>query len=191
MSKKSPVVGRTLDRVGAEPWDGQQPALEPRLLRGADPRLAKQLLGHLGAFAFHRVTDRPLEQLAGDRVLHQVVLGADAECVRAVAFLAAGQHDHGNAGRGVDHPAHRVETLGVGKPQVEQNAADLFGFEQVQCLGEGPRPEDRAVRHAGLGKAGLHQHRVAVIVFYEQDRGIRDSLRGRLTDDAHPHSLVA
>ncbi len=89
----------------------------------------------LRPLALDRVADRAFEQLAGDRVLDQVVLRARGEGVDAVAFLPPGQHDDGGVGRGLDHLVHAGVAVGVGQAEVEQDAAGTRG-EGAQA----PRP---------------------------------------------------
>ena len=146
----------------------QQPALEPGVLGGEQPLLAQLHLGELRLPALYGVPDRAVEQLGGEVVLDQVVLGAGGDGVDADAVVAAGEHDDRGGGDLGDEGVQRVEALGVGQAEVEQHAGRLVG-QRVDALGDGPAPDQVVVGEPGLAEALADQQGIPLVVLDEQD----------------------
>jgi hypothetical protein len=166
---------------------GQQPAFQPGVLPRDDLRLTELALDLLGAAAFHRIPDDPVQQRPVHLALHQIVLGSGANrFLPQVLVGPPGQHDHRDLRQVLLQPAHPLQLMGIRQAQVEQHTGGRG--QQWPRLGHRPRPLQRDGR-GGLGQQLLDQEGVAVVILDQQHlhtarRGSRDR---RATGDIVSH----
>src|SRR5262249_16468549 len=124
----------------------------------------------LGVLALDRVPDRAREQIAVHFSLDEIILRAFTQRLhRELVVLHPGQNDNRQMGDQRMELQNRIQALGVGQREIEQDDGEGFLVEAPERVGEAPDMRELEA-HAGAFRQRLAQEaRVAAIVLDQQN----------------------